>query len=551
MCITPKSSYDHRKYRPFPIQAMPGRQWPDRRIEAAPRWCSEDLRDGNQALTKPLTAAQKKAFFGLLTAIGFKEIVIGFPSASEIEFRFVRMLIEQDLIPDDVTVSVLTPARPALIERSFEALKGVERAIVHLYNSTSKVQRERVFGRSRQAIVELAVAGAECVQRCAEAAPETDWRFEYTPESFTATEPDFAVEICNAVASVWRPTVARPVIFNLPATVENTLPNVYADRIEWFASHIEHREAVILSVHTHNDRGCAVAAAEMALLAGAQRVEGTLFGNGERTGNADLLVMAMNLYSQGIDPGLDFSDIGTIAERVSAFNRIPVHPRHPYAGDLVYTAFSGSHQDAIKKCLDAYRPGEVWDVAYLPIDPADVGRDYREVVRINSQSGKGGAAYVVERELGYRLPRWLQIEFGEIVQRHAEDAGGEIAADQVKALFEAQYRAATASYRLLNYTIRRDRQDRVSARIEGPIGEFGIDGSGDGALSAFVDGLQRYIERPVGIVQYDEHALSSGTDALAVCYILLDDDGVFKTGIASHRDSVTASFEAVLRSLVR
>ena len=388
MNTAPQSTFDYNKYQPFPVFEMPQRLWPEQRIEKAPRWCSEDLRDGNQALINPLSVEQKAEFFKLLVKIGFKEIVAGFPSASQPDFDFVRLLIEQALIPDDVTISVLTPARAIFIERSFEALKGAKQAIVHLYNSTSKVQREHVFKMDRQAVIRLAVNGAEIIRRRAGEQPETIWTFEYTPESFTATEPEYALEICNAVGTVWQPTVKRPVIFNLPSTVENTTANLYADRIEWFSSHIDNREGIILSVHTHNDRGCAVASAELALLAGAQRVEGTLLGNGERTGNADLMIMAMNLYSQGIDPELDFSAMDSIVETVSHFNQISLHPRHPYAGDLVFSAFSGSHQDAINKCLNVYQPGDSWNVAYLPIDPTDIGRDYQEVVRINSQSGK-------------------------------------------------------------------------------------------------------------------------------------------------------------------
>ena len=376
-------AFDHNKYQVFPVVDMYDRQWPSRRIEQAPRWCSEDLRDGNQALINPLSIEQKMRFFKLLVNIGFKEIVVGFPSASQTDVDFVRLLIEQEAIPDDVIISVLTPAREAFIERSFAALKGAKQAIVHLYNSTSKTQREKVFKMDKNAVIELAVNAAKTMQRCARMQAETDWCFEYTPESFTATEPEYAVQICNAVADIWQPTAASPVIFNLPSTVENTTPNVYADRIEWFSTHINNRAHIILSVHTHNDRGTAVASAELALLAGAQRVEGTLLGNGERTGNADLMVMAMNLYSQGIDPQLDFSEMNTVVDAVSDLNQIPLHPRHPYAGDLVFTAFSGSHQDAIKKCLSRQQSGQVWDVAYLPIDPVDIGRSYQEVVRIN------------------------------------------------------------------------------------------------------------------------------------------------------------------------
>ncbi len=549
MNTTQKSAFDYKKYRAFPIFDMFQRQWPDQQIKQAPRWCSEDLRDGNQALINPLSVEQKTEFFQLLVNIGFKEIVVGFPSASQPDFDFVRLLIEQALIPEDVIISVLTPAREEFIERSFAALKGARQAIVHLYNSTSKIQREQVFKMDRQGIIRLAVKGAEIMQCCADKQSETVWTFEYTPESFTATEPEYALEICNAVGDVWQPTVERPIIFNLPSTVENTTANLYADRIEWFSRHINNRQGIILSVHTHNDRGCAVASAEMALLAGAQRVEGTLLGNGERTGNADLMVMAMNLYSQGIDPELDFSAMNTVVETVSSLNQISLHPRHPYAGELVFSAFSGSHQDAIKKCLNAYQPGESWNVAYLPIDPTDIGRNYQEVVRINSQSGKGGVAYVIEQALGLQLPRWLQSEFRHIVQYQAEKKGCEILPDELVELYKACYLQKDNVYELLNFKIQHNRQDNVQACIVTPEGEKIISGKGDGALAAFINALQVYLGRNIEIVNYDEHAMSSGTDAEAVCYIRLDDNGRLKTGIACDNDIISASMNAVLGCL--
>ncbi len=544
-----QATYDHRKYQPFPVAALSQRQWPDRQIEQAPMWCSEDLRDGNQALITPLSVNQKKDFFKLLVDIGFKEIVVGFPSASQTDFDFVRTLIDQALIPDDVTISVLTPAREALIERSFEALTGAKRAIVHLYNSTSIVQRERVFKLGKDAVVKLAVSGAAIIRRCAARQPQTEWRFEYSPESFTATEPAYALEICNAVSAVWQPTVEQPVIINLPATVENSTPNVYADRIEWFSANINHRDAVILSVHTHNDRGCAVAAAELALLAGAQRVEGTLLGNGERTGNADLLVMAMNLYSQGIAPGLDFSAMPEIVQTVSGFNHISVHPRHPYAGDLVFTAFSGSHQDAIKKCLAAHRPEETWNVPYLPVDPADIGRSYQQVVRINSQSGKGGVAYIVEQELGLQLPRWLQIDLSCQIKQLTETEVREISPAELVAFFNANYWERQANYQLLHFRIDRNRLDVLQARLAGPDGEFTLTGSGKGALAAFIDALQSHFNSHIEIANYDEHALSPGTEANAVCFIRVRQNGVLRTGIACHSDIVSASLNAVLQAI--
>lgn len=549
MSTVQRAVFDHHKYQSYPTLSLPRRQWPDRRIEQAPIWCSEDLRDGNQALVNPLSIEQKTAFFELLVRIGFKEIAVGFPSASQTDYDFIRLLIEARLIPDDVTVSVLMPAREALIRRSFEALKGAKKAIMHLYNSTSKVQRELVFKMDRDGITALAVDGARVMKACAAAQPETAWQFQYSPESFTATEPDYALEVCNAVADVWRPTVEQPIIFNLPSTVEISAPNVYADQIEWFSTRVRYREAVIVSVHTHNDRGCAVAAAELALMAGAQRVEGTLFGNGERTGNADIMVMAMNLYSQGIDPELDFSDLSAISRQVSQFNQIDVHPRHPYAGDLVFTAFSGSHQDAIKKCLEARQPGQPWNVAYLPIDPADVGRDYQAVIRINSQSGKGGAAYVIEQALGLQLPRWLQIEFGQIVQRRTEEEEGEIGARELVALFERIYFSAEAAYRLAEFHLDHDRQERISARLISASEEVTVAGTGNGALDAFVDALKRRFGQAIEITDYHEHALSTGSDAKAACYIRLKCNGETRTGIACHEDIVSASLNAVLRHI--
>jgi 2-isopropylmalate synthase len=549
MSTVQRAVFDHHKYQSYPTLSLPRRQWPDRRIEQAPIWCSEDLRDGNQALVNPLTIEQKTAFFELLVRIGFKEIAVGFPSASQTDYDFIRLLIEERLIPDDVTVSVLMPAREPLIQRSFEALKGAKSAIMHLYNSTSKVQRELVFKMGRDGITALAVNGARVMKACAAAQPETAWQFQYSPESFTATEPDYALEVCNAVADVWQPTVERPIIFNLPSTVEVSTPNVYADQIEWFSTHIRHREAVIISVHTHNDRGCAVAAAELALMAGAQRVEGTLFGNGERTGNADLMVMAMNLYSQGIDPELDFSNLDAISRQVSQFNQIAVHPRHPYAGDLVFTAFSGSHQDAIKKCLEARQPGQPWNVAYLPIDPADVGRDYQAVIRINSQSGKGGTAYIIEQALGLQLPRWLQIEFSQIVQRRTEEEAGEISARELVALFEKTYFSAEATYRLAEFRLDHDRQERISARLVSDSEEVTVTGTGNGALDAFANALERQFGQAIEITDYHEHALSTGSDAKAACYIRLKYNGETRTGIACHEDIVSASLNAVLRHI--
>ena len=431
--------FTHQKYRAFKGIPLTNRCWPDASITHAPRWCAVDLRDGNQALVNPMSPQQKTILFELLVTMGFKEIEVGFPSASQTDFDFVRHLIENKRIPDDVCIQVLTQARAPLIERTFEALKGVKQANVHLYNSTSPIQREQVFKLDKAGIIDIAVEGATLVKNMASKAPETDWTFQYSPESFTATELEFSVAICNAVSEVWQPTTMKPIIFNLPATVELASPNVYADQIEWFCKHIKHRECIIISLHTHNDRGCAVAAAELGVMAGAQRVEGTLLGNGERTGNMDIITMAMNLYSQGIDPKLDISNIDHIVETMERCTNIPVHPRHPYAGEFVFTAFSGGHQDAIKKCLAQQQSNTPWNVAYLPIDPRDLGRNYQEVIRINSQSGKGGIAYILETELGVVLPRDIQIQFSAAVQKQAEQQACEVSSESIVHLFKEKY----------------------------------------------------------------------------------------------------------------
>ena len=431
------------KYRPFSPIDISDRTWPGRVITAPPTWCSVDLRDGNQALIEPMDPARKLRMFQHLVQIGFKEIEIGFPAASQTDFNFVRQLIEENLIPDDVTVQVLTQARPELIARTFESLEGARRAIVHLYNSTSTTQRRVVFRLDRAGIVDIAVKGAEVIRDLAAQRPGTEWVFQYSPESFTGTELDFAVEICDAVTAVWQPTPDHKAILNLPATVEMATPNIYADQIEWFSRHVARRDSVIISLHPHNDRGTGVAAAELAMMAGAERVEGTLFGNGERTGNVDIVTLALNMYTQGIDPKLDFSDINAVARTAEFCNQLPIHPRHPYVGDLVFTAFSGSHQDAIKKGLAALDKQGIWDVPYLPIDPADVGRTYESVIRVNSQSGKGGVAYLLERDYQLVLPRRLQIEFSRVVQEAADTSGKELTSQELWALFEAEYLSST------------------------------------------------------------------------------------------------------------
>lgn len=539
--------FDHRKYKAFGTIDIHNRTWPDQVIKAAPTWCSVDLRDGNQALIEPMSVVQKKKMFALLVEVGFKEIEVGFPAASQPDFDFVRSLIEEDRVPDDVTIQVLTQARPELIQRTFASLKGARKAILHVYNSTSIVQREKVFKTDRAGIIKIARAGAEEVKRCAALAPETDWIFQYSPESFTGTEVEFAVEVCNAVSEVWKPTREKPVIYNLPSTVEMATPNIYADQIEWFCRHIKHRDAVIISLHTHNDRGCAVAAAELAVMAGAQRVEGTLLGNGERTGNMDIVVMAMNLYSQGIDPKLDLHDMDKIVSVVRECTQIDVHPRQPYSGDLVFTAFSGSHQDAIKKCLDIYQEGEPWEIAYLPIDPRDLGRTYQDVIRVNSQSGKGGVAYVLANRFGFELPRWMQIEFSRVVQRAAESSGQEIHSDEIWALFNQHYLNNSKALSLENFSIEKKAgRETFNAKIYFFGEELSIRGEGDGVLDAFVEALKSAIKIDFEILEYGEHALGQGVDAEAVTYIQLKCDGRRYSGVAISKDIIASSLNALM-----
>ncbi len=540
------SSFNHRKYQPFPVVAMPDRQWPDQLIERAPRWCSVDLRDGNQALIEPMSVASKRMLFELLVKVGFKEIEVGFPAASQQDFDFVRQLIEAGSIPQDVTIQVLTQAREDLITRTFEALKGARRAIVHVYNSTSTVQREQVFKQDKQGIIDIAVRAAEAVKTQAQQQAQTQWVFQYSPESFTATELDFAVEVCDAVTAVWQPTEDNPIILNLPSTVEMATPNVYADQIEWFCQHIQRRNAVIISVHTHNDRGCAVAAAELAVMAGAQRVEGTLLGNGERTGNMDIVTMAMNLYSQGIDPALDLSDMDEIIRCVKACTQLPVHPRHPYAGELVFTAFSGSHQDAIKKCLASYQQDEPWQIAYLPIDPRDLGRNYQEIIRINSQSGKGGIAYVLEHEYGLQLPRWLQIEFSQLVQKQAENAQSEMSSAMIWELFQQHYLVNANPCQLENYTVTRNKIDKLSAVIVRRGELIKIEAEGVGVLEAFINALFLRFAIHIDVVEYSEHAMGSGVEEQAASYMKIKCEGRNYIGVAMHKDIICATLNAVL-----
>ena len=546
------STFDHRKYRPATGMTLRNRQWPERTINAAPVWASVDLRDGNQALLEPMNVTQKRRLWDLLVKIGIKEIEVGFPSASQTDYDFVRWLIEDRRIPDDVTIQVLVQAREPLIKRTFEALSGARRAIVHFYNSTSSLQRERVFGRDRDGIKAIAVEGARLLQREAAHYPDTEWVFQYSPESFSNTEWDYAVEVCDAVTEVWQPSADSPCIINLPATVESSTPNLFADQVEYFCTHATRREAMIVSVHTHNDRGSAVAAAELALMAGADRVEGTLMGNGERTGNMDIVTLAMNLYSQGVDPGLDLSRPDEIIQVYTQSTGLPVHPRHPWVGELVYTAFSGSHQDAIRKCLHKQSPDEPWQVAYLPIDPRDLGRDYQAVIRVNSQSGKGGVAFVMERDYGLTLPRWMQVELAQIVQRESETANGEIGSARIHELFIENFADASQPFTLEGYQLdRRDGIDVIEARIARLGRVETIRGSGEGAIEAFVNAWTAAYGTRVNVVDYSEHTLGSDTSAEAVAYVQLNINGRRSAGVAFDRDTVSASMRALLASMNR
>jgi len=538
-------SFDHRKYSPYlPVQ-LPDRTWPDKVINQAPAWCSVDLRDGNQALIEPMTVDEKKRLFTLLVKVGFKEIEVGFPAASQPDFDFVRALIEEDMIPDDVTIQVLTQSRPELIERSFVALKGAKQAIVHLYNSTSPVQREQVFGLDKAGITEIAVKGAQKVLDESRQYPGTRWQFQYSPESYTSTEPEYAVEICNAVINVWQPDTDNKVIINLPATVEVTTPNVYADQIEHFCRHVNQRDNVIISLHTHNDRGCGVAAGELGVMAGADRVEGTLLGNGERTGNMDIVTMAMNLYSRGVDPELDLSGMDEIISVVQDVTKIEVHPRHPYAGELVYTAFSGSHQDAIRKCLTKRNKDDLWDVAYLPIDPLDLGRSYEAVVRINSQSGKGGVAFVLEKDHGICIPRWMQISLSKIVQEDAESSAAEISSQRIWELFQ-QHFMATRPMSVVSYKLQHIEQEEISFVLEHNGEKTTVNAVGKGALSAFCSGLNQHFGIHLDVLDFEEHSLQHSSDSEAVAMVQVNCLGERHQGAAIHADSLFASMNAII-----
>ena len=571
--ITPKNAaFDYKKYRPFAFApTLPDRTWPSKTIEKAPMWASVDLRDGNQALIDPMTIEQKMRFFETLVDVGFKEIEIGFPSAAQVEFDFARKLIEENHIPEDVTLQVLVQAREHLIARTFESLKGAKRAIVHVYNSTCRIQREKVYGKDKAQIKAIAIEGAQLLVDYAAKYPETEWVFQYSPESFSQTEPEYAVEVCDAVCDVWKPEQGQGVIINLPATVEASMPNVFADQVEYFCRHLAKREHVIISLHTHNDRGCAVAAAELGILAGADRIEGTLLGNGERTGNMDIMVTAMNLFSQGIDPELDFSNMSEIVQVVSECNNLPVHPRHPYVGELVFTAFSGSHQDAIKKSLDYNEKHQaatnnIWDVAYLPIDPAHIGRSYQDVVRINSQSGKGGIAYILQRNYGFNLPRWMQIDFSGVVQRQAEKVARELQNDEILQTFESTY-FKKGGFDLLDYSVsNKGGEACFNGQVQMHGDTITIDGTGNGPLSSFIDGLAQHTGRALHIINYAEHAINphhdshgnddgtsneNKTNANAAAYIQLNVDGEVYSGIGTCSSTVSAMIKGALSAFAQ
>ena len=544
--------FDHSKYPSYKPIKKADRRWPDAVLTKAPQWCSVDLRDGNQALIEPMTSQKKLRLWELLVDLGFKQIEVGFPSASSHDFDFLRKLIEEKRIPDDVTVQVLTQAREELITKTFEALKGAKRAVLHFYNSTSTVQRDYVFGLDRDGITDIAVKGAQLVKQVAAQYPDTEWVFEYSPESFTGTEIDYAVEVCNAVVDVIKPTPEHPMIINLPATVEMSTPNVYADQIEWFCDHVDQRDALIISLHTHNDRGGAVAASELGILAGADRVEGTLLGNGERTGNMDIVTMAMNLYSQGIDPKLDFGQMDEMIAVCKECTQLPLHPRHPYAGELVFTAFSGSHQDAINKCLARRDDRDPWEVAYLPIDPADIGRSYQEVIRINSQSGKGGVAYVLKRDHGLDIPRWLQIDFSSAVQSLAEHSESEVVSDDIYQLFLNTYALDRSNVQVGRYQLAREETvDALQVDIVVGNTPTSITGRGNGVVAAFVDALGVYTGTKLVVVEYSEHTLGRDAEAEAICYVQVAIDGRRSCGVGRSQDIVQASMAAIVSAVSR
>ena len=540
------------KYVPFKPVQIKDRQWPNKVITKPPIWCAVDLRDGNQALIEPMDSDRKTRMFKLLVEMGYKEIEVGFPAASETDFDFVRQLIEQKMIPDDVTIQVLTQSRPELIERTFEACRGAKRAIVHLYNSTSTLQRRVVFGLDFQGIIDIAVSGAKLVKELADADPKTEWVFEYSPESFTGTELEFARDICAAVADIYKPTPQRKMIFNLPATVEMSSANVYADQIEWCHRNFKNRDSIILSLHPHNDRGTGVAAAELGYMAGADRIEGCLFGNGERTGNVDLVTLGLNMFTQGVDPEIDFSNINEIRQTVEYCNQLPVHPRHPYGGDLVFTAFSGSHQDAINKGFKAMQTSnsKLWEVPYLPIDPADLGRSYEAIIRINSQSGKGGIAYILKSDYGIDMPRLLQVEFSKVIQQITEETGKEIQPALIWETFRKEYLENKTPVAFVSHTTVPEPghpdQRLIDAKVTFNGKDQTISGHGNGPIAGYVDALAKNCGIKIKVRDYHQHATGAGSDAQAVSYIEAETaDGRVLWGVGMDSNIVTASLKAV------
>jgi 2-isopropylmalate synthase len=542
-----------RKYRPYGIAALPDRRWPDVKLVRPPLWCSVDLRDGNQALIEPMDAARKRRFFELLVATGFKHIEVGFPSASQTDFDFIRELIEKDLIPADVTIQVLTQARPDLIRRSFESLRGAPRAIMHYYNATAPAFRRVVFKQDKPATIRLATDAGKLIAELAAAQPETRWSFEYSPETFSSTEQDFSLEICEAVMEVFRPTRDNPLILNLPSTVEVASPNIYADQIEWFGRNLRNRDCALISLHPHNDRGTGVAAAELGMMAGADRVEGTLFGNGERTGNVDIVTLALNLYTQGVDPGLDFANINEAARCVEYCNQLPIHPRHPYVGDLVFTAFSGSHQDAIRKGFAERKESDLWEIPYLPIDPRDLGRSYESVIRVNSQSGKGGVAYLLEQEYHVSLPRRLQIEFSPQVQAVTDSSGKEVTAADIWNLFEDEYLVQEGrefQYRGHHLVTATDGTDGelLTLNIIRKGQPMQLTGRGNGPIDALVHALAL----PCDVLSYEERSIGKGSEAKAAAFVeITTPSRVTLFGVGVHANIITASILAVLSAVRR
>ena len=542
----------NKKYKPYKPVSKANRSWPSKVIENAPIWCSVDLRDGNQALIEPMGDERKKRMFNLLCKIGFKQIEIGFPAASQTDFDFTRYLINEKVIPSDVTIQVLTQARPEIIKRTFEALDGAPNAILHFYNSTSTLQRKVVFDKDKEGVKKIATDAAKLIKELSSEYKNTNWSFEYSPESFTGTELDYAVEVCNDVVDILKESSNNKIIINLPATVEMSTANIYGDQIEWMSENFKNRENICLSLHPHNDRGTAIAASEFGLMAGADRVEGTLFGNGERTGNVDIVTLALNMYSQGINPNLDFSQINNVMREVEYCNQLPVHPRHPYAGDLVFTAFSGSHQDAIKKGLNALRSSNEpqWEVPYLPIDPADLGRTYEAVVRINSQSGKGGVAFLLEKDHGVSLPRRLQISMSQKIQKIADETGKEISTSEIWEIFHTNFVMPKSGHSFKNYSLKTsdatDVSDHIKAEIEIDGENYEISGSGNGPIDAFVNALNQKLSIDIKVSDYHQSAISSGSDAQAAAYIELQKGDKTSWGVGINPNTTKASFEAII-----